>query len=167
MGTYKGYVRNFAHPDGSITAAYVVDEAITFLSRYLHDTKTRFTRVERNWDAPTTKFKMELFNNKSVSDDVFQEEDSSELPSFHPIEDVPDTSSLVREDVAPITLSHEMLLKLRNEKFLLLDQEDNIDDLEDYDDDGRPFINDEVTLESDTDSDSNEFDFDDDYDDIP
>lgn len=63
MGTYKGYVRNFARPDGSISEAYIVDEAITFLSRYLDDTETRFTRLERNWDIPTTKYSMELFNN--------------------------------------------------------------------------------------------------------
>jgi hypothetical protein len=64
MGTYKGYVRNFARPDGSIAEAYVVDEAVTFLSRYLDDIETRFNRPERNWDVPTTKHKMELFNNK-------------------------------------------------------------------------------------------------------
>ncbi|KAH6770970.1 B-box type zinc finger family protein [Perilla frutescens var. hirtella] len=63
MGTYKGYVRNFAHPDGSISEAYIVDEAIIFLSRYLHNTETRFTRLERNWDVATTKYSMELFNN--------------------------------------------------------------------------------------------------------
>lgn len=64
MGTYKGYVRNFARPDGSITEAYVVDEAVTFLSRYLHGIETRFNRVERNWDVLSTKHEMELFNNK-------------------------------------------------------------------------------------------------------
>ncbi|KAK9070391.1 hypothetical protein SSX86_010793 [Deinandra increscens subsp. villosa] len=64
MGTYKGYVRNFARPEGSISEAYVVDEAVTFLSRYLDDIETRFTRPERKWDVPTTKHDMELFNNK-------------------------------------------------------------------------------------------------------
>ncbi|KAL4555403.1 hypothetical protein LXL04_038021 [Taraxacum kok-saghyz] len=63
MGTYKGYVRNFARPDGSITEAYV-DEAVTFLSRYVDDIETRFNRLERNWDAPTTKHELEVFNNK-------------------------------------------------------------------------------------------------------
>uniref|UniRef100_A0A251URJ8 DUF4218 domain-containing protein n=1 Tax=Helianthus annuus TaxID=4232 RepID=A0A251URJ8_HELAN len=64
MGTYKGYIRNFARPDGSITEAYVVDEAVTFLSRYVDDIETRFNRVERNWDVTTTKHEMDLFNNK-------------------------------------------------------------------------------------------------------
>ncbi|XP_022019939.1 uncharacterized protein LOC110920001 [Helianthus annuus] len=64
MGTYKGYIRNFARPDGSITEAYVVDEAVTFLSRYVDDIETRFNRAERNWDVTTTKHEMDLFNNK-------------------------------------------------------------------------------------------------------
>ncbi|XP_057771556.1 uncharacterized protein LOC130992829 [Salvia miltiorrhiza] len=64
MGTYKGYVRNFARPDGSISEAYIVDEAITFLSRYLLNTETRFTRLERNWDISIAKYSMEIFNNQ-------------------------------------------------------------------------------------------------------
>ncbi|CAH9090446.1 unnamed protein product, partial [Cuscuta europaea] len=64
MGTYKGYVRNYARPDGSIAEAYVVDEAITFLSRYLTDIETRFTRPERNWDLSSEDYKMDVFNHK-------------------------------------------------------------------------------------------------------
>lgn len=63
MGTYKGYVHNFARPDGSICEAYTVDEAITFLSHYLKNSETRFTRLERNWDIPSRRYSMELFNN--------------------------------------------------------------------------------------------------------
>ncbi|KAK6139094.1 hypothetical protein DH2020_027155 [Rehmannia glutinosa] len=66
----------------------------------------------------------EVDEEQSANDDVFQEEDSSELPSFHLIEDIPDTSSLVREDVAPIILSQEMMLKLRHKESLFRDQED-------------------------------------------
>ena len=64
MGTYKSYVRNLARPEGSITEAYVVDEAVTFLSRYIHNIETKFSCPERNWDVPTTKYKLDLFNNK-------------------------------------------------------------------------------------------------------
>ena len=64
MGTYKGYVRNFARPDGSITEAYVVDEAVTFLSRYVDDIETRFNHDERNWDVPITQHGLEVFTNK-------------------------------------------------------------------------------------------------------
>ena len=35
LGTYKQYVRNKAHPEGSIVKAYVVNESLTFCSMYL------------------------------------------------------------------------------------------------------------------------------------
>ncbi|XP_052181232.1 uncharacterized protein LOC127794290 [Diospyros lotus] len=400
MGTYKGYVRNFSRPDGSITEAYVVDEAVTFLSRYLHNIETRFTRLERNWDVPCTQHKMELFNNKirtmgaskfgklgvfdhvvqwyllnncgdeldgyinehkevlrlrnvreedfevvqkhefpswfknkmanlrvngdpkatdylyslsqyaddrytiwhscivngvrfrckerddkfktqcsgvctegdyessdftyygvlleileldfiyqrtvfmfrckwyntdpkgkrivvnnnltslditsnwyaedpfilatqaqqvfylndrsrgknwmvvqkvnhrniydiiehdddeeRVNDDIFQEEESSELPHFQPTEEVVDTSLLVRQNEEPISFPHELVVKLRSEQTFLNDREHNLEDIEDYDDDGRFFITDEVTLESETDDDSDDPDLDDNDDD--
>ena len=53
MGTYKGFVRNTARPDGSIAEAYVIDEALTFLSRYMRNIETKFNRAERNWDNST------------------------------------------------------------------------------------------------------------------
>ena len=40
-----------------------------------------------------------------------------------------------------------------------------MEDIEDYDDDGRFFITDEVTLESETDDDSDDYDLDDNVDD--
>ena len=52
MRTYKGYVRNTSKPDGTIAEAYVVDEALTFFSRYIRDMDTRFDHPERNWDQP-------------------------------------------------------------------------------------------------------------------
>ena len=53
MGTYKGFVRNTARPDGSIAKAYVIDEVLTFLSRYMRNIETKFNRAERNWDNST------------------------------------------------------------------------------------------------------------------
>ncbi|KAL5579995.1 hypothetical protein UlMin_012437 [Ulmus minor] len=40
-------------PDGSIAEAYVIDEVLTFLSRYMTNIETRFNRTERNWDNST------------------------------------------------------------------------------------------------------------------
>jgi len=40
MGTYKWYVRNTSKPDDTISEAYVVDEALTFFSRYIRDMDT-------------------------------------------------------------------------------------------------------------------------------
>ena len=51
LHTLKNYVRNRAHPEGSIAEGYVADECLTFCSRYLHGIETRFNRVERNWDG--------------------------------------------------------------------------------------------------------------------
>lgn len=42
MGLFKRYVKNMARPDGSIAEAFVVDEAVTFLSIYVSDIETRF-----------------------------------------------------------------------------------------------------------------------------
>ena len=35
LGTFKGYVRNRARPEGSITEAYIATEALTFCSKYI------------------------------------------------------------------------------------------------------------------------------------
>ncbi|CAH9119041.1 unnamed protein product [Cuscuta epithymum] len=49
LGSLKKYVRNRAHPEGSIAEAYIANEALTFCSMYLSDIETRFNRLERNW----------------------------------------------------------------------------------------------------------------------
>ncbi|XP_060970192.1 uncharacterized protein LOC133037268 [Cannabis sativa] len=63
MGLYKRYVRNMARPDGSIAEAFVVDEAVTFLSIYVSNIETRLTRPERNWDLPSTNHTLDVFNS--------------------------------------------------------------------------------------------------------
>ena len=35
LGTFKGYVRNRARPEGSIADAYIATEALTFCSKYI------------------------------------------------------------------------------------------------------------------------------------
>ncbi|XP_052206833.1 uncharacterized protein LOC127811166 [Diospyros lotus] len=104
-------------------------------------------------------------DEERVNDDIFQEEESSELPPFQPMEEVVDTSLLVRKNEKPITLPHELVVKLRREQAFINDQEQNLEDIEDYDDDDRFFITDEITLESETDDDSDDPDLDNDDDD--
>ena len=48
MKPLKEYVRNRARPEGSIAEGYVVNEALTFCSKYLKGVETRFNRPERN-----------------------------------------------------------------------------------------------------------------------
>ncbi|XP_074364849.1 uncharacterized protein LOC141705882 [Apium graveolens] len=63
MGLYKRYVKNMARPDGSIVEAFVVDEAVSFLSRYVSNIETRFNRLERNWDLPLPNHHMDIFKS--------------------------------------------------------------------------------------------------------
>ena len=44
MGTFKNSMRNRARPEGSIAAAYVDNDTLTFCSWYIEDVDTRFNR---------------------------------------------------------------------------------------------------------------------------
>ena len=47
----KSTVRNKARPEGSIAEGYIVDECLTFCSRFFKDdTETRFHKKDRNQD---------------------------------------------------------------------------------------------------------------------
>lgn len=89
----------------------------------------------------------------SSSTDVFQEEESSELPPFEPTEELPNSSFIVRKDVEPETVPYKEVQELRNLYSRVGDLEDTTDD---YDDSGRIFMNDESTLDSDPDYDSDD-----------
>lgn len=56
MHKLKSYVRNRARPEGSIAEGYLVDECLTFCSRYLHGIETKFNRPERNYDGGTSSY---------------------------------------------------------------------------------------------------------------
>ena len=45
--TMKGYVRNKAHPEGSVAEGYILEECLTFCSRFL-DMDTKLNRVDRH-----------------------------------------------------------------------------------------------------------------------
>ena len=52
MCRLKFYVHNKSHPKGSIAEAYLVEECLTFCSRYLHDgVQTRLNWISRNNNA--------------------------------------------------------------------------------------------------------------------
>ena len=53
LGHLKSYVRNKAQPEGSIAEGYLVEEILTFCSRYFDDSlETRFNWPRRVDDAP-------------------------------------------------------------------------------------------------------------------
>ena len=83
---------------------------------------------------------------ETVNNDVFQEEESFQLPPFQPTEDFIESSSLVRLDVPSVTLSDQLVVDL------LLNQNQNVDkdsDLEEDFDKGNIFSNNETFLSSD------------------
>ena len=61
MGTLKGHVRNRARPEGSITEAYIANEALTFCSRYMEDVVTRFNRDDDKWDQGASDADLSIF----------------------------------------------------------------------------------------------------------
>ena len=77
LGTFKGYVRNRARPEGSIAEAYIVTKALPFCSKYIEpadqlskevgednpglnvfDYSVRVTRKSRQEDKPKDLDKM-------------------------------------------------------------------------------------------------------------
>ncbi|KAL0463180.1 UNVERIFIED_CONTAM: hypothetical protein Slati_0205600, partial [Sesamum latifolium] len=49
--TLKKYMRNKAHPEGSIAKGYVLEECMTFCSRYLSDVESNVYKLPRNNDG--------------------------------------------------------------------------------------------------------------------
>ncbi|XP_042988830.1 uncharacterized protein LOC122316370 [Carya illinoinensis] len=66
LGKFKRYVKNKAHPEGSIAEAWVHIECLTFCSMYLKDVETKFNRPDRNIDGveDETLDRFTIFNQK-------------------------------------------------------------------------------------------------------
>ncbi|XP_061347422.1 uncharacterized protein LOC133292947 [Gastrolobium bilobum] len=67
LGQLKSYVRNRAQPEGSIAQGYLIQEILTFCSRYLDNIETMWNRLRRVDDVPDDIFPKsrvdELFPN--------------------------------------------------------------------------------------------------------
>jgi hypothetical protein len=48
LRTLKGYVRNKAHPEGSIAEGYILEECMTFCCRFVEDIETKLDRPMRH-----------------------------------------------------------------------------------------------------------------------
>nr|GEY49588.1 hypothetical protein [Tanacetum cinerariifolium] len=59
----KGYARNKAKPEGSITKGYVAEEALTFSSHYFRDVTMKFNRPDRNVDSPPLTCQFQVFRS--------------------------------------------------------------------------------------------------------
>ena len=60
----KDYVRIVAKPKGSISKGYVVNEALTFCSRYFDNVETRFNRPDRNDDGIHPTRQLSIFESQ-------------------------------------------------------------------------------------------------------
>ena len=70
MKTLKEYVRNHARPEGSIVEGYVVNEALTFFSKYLKSVETKFNRPKRNLDLIEDSGRAQLSTFKSIGQPI-------------------------------------------------------------------------------------------------
>uniref|UniRef100_A0A151UET9 DUF4218 domain-containing protein n=1 Tax=Cajanus cajan TaxID=3821 RepID=A0A151UET9_CAJCA len=64
LGHLKSFVRNKAQLEGSIAEGYLVEESLTFCSRYIEDIETRFNKPKRVCDDPIdndTSFMSSIF----------------------------------------------------------------------------------------------------------
>ena len=66
MKTIKEYVQNRARLGGLIAEGYVVNEALTFCSKYLKGLETKFNSPERNPDLTKDSRKAQLLVFKSI-----------------------------------------------------------------------------------------------------
>ncbi|KAK1383296.1 hypothetical protein POM88_021031 [Heracleum sosnowskyi] len=88
-------------------------------------------------------------SNDQPNNDVFQEEESFQLPPFKPIEDLIESSSLVRRGVASVSVSSELVVDLffNNEKQPTCEEADPEEtELSEVYDDGDLFFNDNEML---------------------
>ncbi|KAI3990673.1 hypothetical protein MKX01_022973, partial [Papaver californicum] len=91
------YVRNKAHPEGSIAEGYLDDECVIFLSRYLKDVESRVNRPVRyvddthignaariflSGDQKKLLHDYILFNDADV--DTYVEQQKATLAMLHP-----------------------------------------------------------------------------------
>ncbi|KAK2633810.1 hypothetical protein Ddye_028602 [Dipteronia dyeriana] len=67
LGKLKRFVKNKAHPEGSIAEGYIVNDLLTFCSMYLRGIETKFNRDERNDDGSRSSQnaeRMSIFSQK-------------------------------------------------------------------------------------------------------
>ena len=105
-------------------------------------------------------------DDEDLNDEVFQEEESSELPTFQPTEDVIETFLLVRRDVQPIILPDDFVVDLRPNSEVFINNRGEDEEDGEFDD-GLLFGDDELMCKylSDEDSDHEDINDDDDDDD--
>nr|XP_016455321.1 PREDICTED: uncharacterized protein LOC107779400 [Nicotiana tabacum] len=81
LRTQKSYVRNNAHPEGSIAEGYLAEESLTFCSRYLKNMSTKFNKPARNDDGSMSYWEMSIFKKSGQKKKVVQKASCSLMMS--------------------------------------------------------------------------------------
>ncbi|KAL5574589.1 hypothetical protein UlMin_016288 [Ulmus minor] len=105
----KDYVRNAAKPEGSISEGYVVDEALTFCSRYFDDIETRFNRPDRNDDGIHRTRRLFVFESQckpmGKQSQVYVEKNMRDRAEFYILNNSPEIETYLNQ--------HKQELQLR------------------------------------------------------
>ncbi|KAL5552934.1 hypothetical protein UlMin_040335 [Ulmus minor] len=105
----KDYVRNAAKPEGSISEGYVVDEALTFCSRYFDDIETRFNRPDRNDDGIHRTRRLFVFESQckpmGKQSQVYVEKNVRDRAEFYILNNSPEIETYLNQ--------HKQELQLR------------------------------------------------------
>ncbi|KAG9135334.1 hypothetical protein Leryth_015223 [Lithospermum erythrorhizon] len=70
LSTLKKYVRNRAHPEGSIEKGYLMEECMNFCSRYMTDVEIKENRQPRNDEGDNSSSRTLGKGRKKVLDRV-------------------------------------------------------------------------------------------------
>ncbi|KAL5555616.1 hypothetical protein UlMin_037852 [Ulmus minor] len=105
----KDYVRNAAKPEGSISEGYVVDEVLTFCSRYFDDIETRFNRPDRNDDGIHRTRRLFVFESQckpmGKQSQVYVEKNVRDRAKFYILNNSPEIETYLNQ--------HKQELQLR------------------------------------------------------
>ncbi|KAL5537678.1 hypothetical protein UlMin_043567 [Ulmus minor] len=105
----KDYVKNAAKPEGSISEGYVVDEALTFCSRYFDDIETRFNRPDRNDDGIHRTRRLFVFESQckpmGKQSQVYVEKNIRDRAEFYILNNSPEIETYLNQ--------HKQELQLR------------------------------------------------------
>ncbi|KAL5543986.1 hypothetical protein UlMin_007770 [Ulmus minor] len=94
------FERNAAKPEGSISEGYVVDEALTFCSRYFDDIETRFNRPDRNDDGIHRTSRLFVFESQckpmGKQSQVYVEKNVRDRAEFYILNNSPEIETYLK-----------------------------------------------------------------------
>ncbi|KAL5580230.1 hypothetical protein UlMin_012672 [Ulmus minor] len=95
------FERNAAKPEGSISEGYVVDEALTFCSRYFDDIETRFNRPDRNDDGIHRTSRLFVFESQckpmGKQSQVYVEKNVRDMAEFYILNNPPEIETYLNQ----------------------------------------------------------------------